>query len=166
MRFDANGVELKQLTVWVTVPLYRLIRADRINVNRFVNEQFEAYYGPSGSPPDREQLAKEARESIARQYAADLEREGDLDHAQAAVRAMRADRDAVKARQDGITEALLQIVDDDEPGRLARLLPENDPHGDRADNWDALVRRVSQLCGAEIDSAEVVTVLKTLIAKA
>ena len=46
------------------------------------------------------------------------------------------------------------------------MLPENDPHGDRVDDWDALVRRVSRLCGAEIDSAEVAAVLRALVAKA
>lgn len=46
------------------------------------------------------------------------------------------------------------------------MLPENDPHGDRVDDWDALVRRVSRLCGAAIDSAEVAAGLRAIVAKA
>ncbi len=168
MRFDANGVELKQLTVWVTVPLYRLIRADRINVNRFVNEQFEAYYGnpSSSSPPDREQLAEEARESIARQRMIAAEREENLERARTNVQALRARREASEARQDGIADALQQIIGDDPTGRYLRTLPENDTNGDRLDDWEALVRRVSRLCGAEIDSAEVAVGVRALVAKA
>ena len=44
------------------------------------------------------------------------------------------------------------------------MLPENDPNGDRVDDWEALVRRVSRLCGAEIDSAEVAAGLRALVA--
>ncbi len=62
-------------------------------------------------------------------------------------RAMRAERDAVRARQDGILDALLQIADDDHLPGSARLLLENDPHGNRVDDWDALVCCVSRLCG-------------------
>jgi hypothetical protein len=168
VRFDANGSELKQLTVWIPLDLYRLIRADRINVQRFVNEQFEAYYGnsSSSSPPDREQLAEAARESIARQRMIATEREENLERARTTVQAMRARREAAEARQDAIADALLQVAGDDPPARLARLLPENDPHGDRVDDWEALVRRVSRLCGAEIDSAEVAAGLRAMVAKA
>ena len=77
---------------------------------------------------------------------------------------MRAERDAAEARQDGIADALLQVIGDDSPRRLARLLPENDREGDRVDDWEALVRRVSRLCGAEIDSAEVAAGLRALLA--
>ena len=166
MRFDANGVELKQLTVWVPIDLYRLIRADKINVQRFVNEQFEAFYGNSfsSSPPDREELAGAARKSIVRQRMIAAEREENLERARTTVQAMRARREAAEARQDAITDALLQVAGDDPPARLARLLPENDPNGDRVDDWEALVRRVSRLCGAEIDSAEVASGVRELVA--
>jgi hypothetical protein len=79
---------------------------------------------------------------------------------------MRAERDAAKARQDLILDALLQVVGDGPVDRYRRMLPENDPNGDRVDDWDALVRRVSRLCGAEIDSAEVATGVRALVAKA
>ena len=79
---------------------------------------------------------------------------------------MRAEREAAQARQDGIADALLQIIGDEPTGRYRRMLPENDPEGDRVDDWDALVRRVSRLCGAEIDSAEVAAGLRALVAAA
>ena len=77
---------------------------------------------------------------------------------------MRAERDAAKVRQDGIADALLQIVGDGSTDRYRRMLPENDPDGDRVDDWEALVRRISRLCGAEIDSAEVAAGLRALLA--
>ena len=76
---------------------------------------------------------------------------------------MRADHDATKARQDAVADALLQIIGDDPTGRYLRTLPENDLNGDRMDDWEALVRRVSRLCGAEIDSAEVAAGLRALV---
>ena len=79
---------------------------------------------------------------------------------------MRTERDATKARQDGIADALQQIIGDDPTGRYLRTLPENDANGDRLDDWEALVRRVSRLCGAEIDSAEVAAGVRALVSKA
>ncbi|HIH03026.1 MAG TPA: hypothetical protein HA263_03950 [Methanoregulaceae archaeon] len=168
MRFDANGNELKQLTVWIPAELHRLIRADGVNVNRFVNEQFEAYYGTLSAyhHPDRDHLAHAARESITRQKEIATERQANREHARAAVQALRAEREAAQARQDGIADALVQVIGDGQKNRYRRMLPENDPNGDRVDDWDALVRRVSRLCGAEIDSAEVAAGLRTLIAAA
>jgi hypothetical protein len=133
-----------------------------------VREQLEFLYGaPSGRPvSDRERLVEAAQESIARHRAAEAEYEADRERARGVVRQMRAERDAAKARQDRILDALLQVVGDGPVDRYRRMLPENDPNGDRVDDWDALVRRVSRLCGAEIDSAEVATGVRALVAKA
>lgn len=165
MRFDANGLELKQLTVWIPVDLYRLIRADKINVQRFVNEQFEAYYGNSSSSslPDREQLAEAARESIARQRLIAAEREENLERARMTVQAMRARREAAEARQDAITDALQTIVGK-KAGQYRRVLPENDSYGDHINEWDALVAGVSRRCGTAVDPAEVAGALRALVA--
>jgi hypothetical protein len=43
------------------------------------------------------------------------------------------------------------------------MLPENDREGDLMDDWEALVRRISRLCGAEIDSAEAAAGLRALL---
>lgn len=168
MRVDREGRLLQQLTIWLPAEMVDLLKADGLNVSRFIRDQIAFLYSePAASQNNsRDRLVQAAQESLARHRAAQAERDADVERARAAVRVMRAERGAAKARQDGITEALLQIVGDDEPGQLARLLPENDPEGNRVDDWDALVRRVSRLCGAEIDTAEVATVLKTLIAKA
>ena len=89
-----------------------------------------------------------------------------MDRARAAVRAMRVEREAAKSRQEGIADALLQVIGDGRVERYRRMLPENDPHGDRVDDWEALVRRVSHLCGAEVDSGEVATRLRALVSQA
>lgn len=167
MRVDRDGRLLQQTTVWLPVEMMQLIKADRLNISAFIRQQLDLLYDlepESGSLEHRALLVEAARESLARQREVDAAAEADRERARAAVRAMRAERDAAKARQDGITEALLQIAGDDEPGRFARILPENDPEGDRVDDWDALVRRVSRLCGAEIDTAEVAAGLRHLLA--
>ena len=168
MRIDRDGNELRQVSVWVPIAQIELMHADGFNVSRFIRDMIGILYNdPSGHPQnDRDRLVAAARESRARQLAAEAEHEADRERARAAVRQMRADRDVAQARQDGIADALLQIIGDDPTGRYLRTLPENDPNGDRLDDWDALVRRVSRLCGAEIDSAEVASGLRALVAKA
>ncbi len=113
---------------------------------------------------ERGRLVRAARESLARHRRAEQEREAERERARESVRQMRAGREAATVRQEGIADALLQIVGDGSPRRYARMLPENDLDGDRVDDWEALVRRVSRLCGAEIDSAEVAAVLRGLVA--
>lgn len=168
MRIDANGNELRQVSVWLPVAVIRLMRADGINVSRFIRDQLEILYGNSfGEPQDRRsRLAQAARESLDRQRRVEEAREAEREEARSAVRQMRTERDAAKVRQEGILDALQQIFGDDTPRHYSRMLPENDLNGDRVDDWEALVRRVSRLCGAEIDSAEVVVALRTLIAAA
>ncbi len=169
MRVDRNGQTLHQATVWLPAEVLQLIRADRFNLSAFVRQQIELVYG-DGSPAEvlnrRLQLIDAAKESIARQRQIDDARDTDMERARAAVRQMRAEREAAKVRQDGIADALLQVIGDGPTDRYRRVLPENDPNGDRADDWDALVHRVSRLCGAEIDSAEVAAGLRRLLATA
>ena len=167
MRFDASGVERRQVSLWLPVDVIRLIKADRLNLTRFVLDQLEVVYGGDLAEPDaghRTRLVEAAREAFAKQRAASVIDEEDRERARETVRAMRADRDAASTRHGSILEALCQIIGDDPTGRYLRTLPENDLNGDRMDDWEALVRRVSRLCGAEIDSAEVAAGLRELIA--
>ena len=169
MRFDASGVERRQVSLWLPVDVIRLIKADRLNLTRFVLDQLEVVYGGDPAEPDaghRTRLVEAAREAFAKQRAASVIVEEDRERARETVRVMRAERDAAEARQDGIADALQQIIGDDPTGRYLRMLPENDTNGDRLDDWEALVRRVSRLCGAEIDSAEVAVGVRALVAKA
>lgn len=166
MRFDASGVERRQVSLWLPVDVIRLIKADRLNLTRFVLDQLEVVYGGDLAEPDaghRTRLVESARDAFAKQRAASVIDEEDRERARETVRAMRAERDAAMARRDGIAEALHQVAGKGGPAWLARLLPENDPEGDRIDDWDGLVRRVGRLCGAEIDSAEVARSLRELI---
>lgn len=169
MRIDRNGQILHQATVWIPADLLALIRADRFNLSGFLRQQLELVY--SDEPPAevlnrRLELIEAAKESIAQAHAADVEREAGVERARSVVRVMRAEREAAKIRQDGIADALLQVIGDSPSDRYRRMLPENDREGDLVDDWEALVRRISRLCGAEIDSAEVAAELRALVAKA
>ena len=169
VRIDANGRETHQVSVWLPIDVIRLIRADRLNLTRFILEQLELFYGLDAGMGDREhrdRLAAAAQAAFEQQRQAQAEVEADRERARSVVRQMRADRDVAQARQDGIADALLQMIGDDPTGRYLRTLPENDLNGDRMDDWEALVRRVSRLCGAEIDSAEVAAGVRALVAKA
>jgi hypothetical protein len=168
VRVDRDGRLTQQITVWLPTEMVQLLKADGLNVSRFIRDQIALLYDDPGAHPtvSRDRLAQAARETLARERAAAAERDADLERARAAVRVMRDERDAATARRDGIADALLQIIGDDPTGRYLRTLPENDPHGDRLDDWDALVRRVSRLCGAEIDSAELAAELRALVAAA
>ena len=169
MRIDRDGQPLHQATVWLPAEVMDLIRADRFNLSAFVRQQIALVYG-DGSPAEamnqRLQLIEAAKESIARQRQIDATRDADIERARDAARKIRAEREAASARHESILEALVQIVGDDPTGRLSRMLPENDPEGNRIDDWEALVRRVSRLCGAAIDSAEVAAGVRALVAKA
>jgi hypothetical protein len=168
VRVDREGRLLQQLTIWLPAEMVQLLKADGLNVSQFIREQVALLYSePAASPNDtRDRLVQAAQESLARHRAAQAERDADIERARAAVRVMRAERDAAKARQGGILDALLQVVGDGPTDQYRRMLPENDRDGDRVDDWEALVRRVSRLCGAEIDSAEAAEGLKKLIAAA
>ncbi len=165
-RIDRDGNELQQITIWVPVALVRLLKADGINVSQFIREQIvHLYEDPTASRQEtRARLERAAKEAVIHHRAAEAEKEAERERARAVIQAMRDRQNAASARQEGVTEALLQIVGDGPTGRLSRMLPENDANGDRMDEWDALVRRVSRLCGAEIDSAEVATGVRELVA--
>jgi hypothetical protein len=156
------------MSIWLPVDVIRLIKADRLNMTQLNLDILEVIYGgdTAAKTADRSRLVEAAHKAFGRQRQVDAEREADRERALDIVRQMRAEREASRSRQDAIADALLQVAGDDPPARLARLLPERDPNGDRMDEWDALVRRVSRLCGAEIDSAEVAEGQKKLIAAA
>ena len=156
---------MRQVTVWLPGPLIRLMRADGINVSRFIRDQIESLYGdPTAGPQnDRNQLAQDARDCITRHQAAEAGREADRERARAAIRVMRADREAAQVRQTEIADALQTIVGK-KAGQYRRVLPENDPYGDHINEWDALVAGVSRRCGAAVDPAEVAGALRALVA--
>lgn len=165
MRIDRRGRLLVQTTIWLPVELMDLVRADKLGLSEFNEQQLVEYFGLNPAARDnRDQIVEAVQTGVARQRKAMQEREAGRERALSKVRSMRVDRDAATARRRGITDALVQIAGDDSPGRLARLMPENDPHGDRSEKWEALVRRVSRLCGAEIDPAEVAAGLRALVA--
>ena len=165
MRIDSRGQLLAQTTFWAPVELLDLVKLERLNLTDFCVKALMEYFGLEPVADEhRDQIVEAAQVGVTRQRKVIQEREAGRERSRSAVRQMRADRDAAKARQDGIADALLQIIGDNPPARLSRLLPENDTNGDRMDDWDALVRRVSRLCGAAIDSAEVAAGLRGLTA--
>lgn len=165
-RIDRDGNELQQITIWLPVALVRLLKADGINVSQFIREQIVLLYeDPTVSRKEtRAKLERAAKEAIIRHRAAEAEKEAERKRSRSVIEAMRDRQDAARVRQGSIAGALDQIVGSKPIGRYARLLPENDHEGDRIDEWDALVRRVSRLCGAEIDPAEVAAGLRAVIA--
>lgn len=168
MRVDRDGRLIQQVTVWLPVEMVQLLKVDGLNISAFIRDQIALLYGePAASQNNsRDRLVRAAQENLARHRQAQAEHDAEVERARSVVRQLRAERDATRARQDGIADALSQIIGDGSPGHFSRLLPENDPHGDRIGDWEALVRRVSRLCGAEIDSAEVAAGLRALVAKA
>ncbi len=167
-RFDRDGNELRQITVWVPAAQVRLLKSDGINVSRFIREQIVYLYeDPTASRQEtRDKLEQAAKEAAIHFRAAEAEKEAGRERARSAIRMMRDRQGEARARHESVLEALCQIIGDDPTGRYLRTLPENDLNGDRLDDWEALARRVSRLCGAEIDSAEVAAGVRALVSKA
>ena len=167
MRIDSRGQLLAQTTFWAPVELLDLVKLNRLNLTDFCVQALMEYFGLDPVADEyQDQIVEAAQVGVTRQRKVMQEREAGRERAHSAVRQMRADRDAASARHASVLEALLQVAGDGPVGRLSRMLPENDTNGDRLDDWEALVGRVSRLCGAEIDSAEVASSLRKLVAKA
>ena len=167
MRIDSRGQLLAQTTFWAPVELLDLVKLERLNLTDFCVKALMEYFGLEPVADEhKDQIVDAAKIGVTRQRKVIQEREAGRERACSAVRALRAEHDAARARQSAIADALLQIIGDDPTGRYLRTLPENDFNGDRLDDWEALVRRVSRLCGAEIDSAEVVAGVRAMVAKA
>lgn len=67
--------------------------------------------------------------------------------------AMREVRET--SRIGNLRDAMDEIIGESSTARYRRMLPENDTTGDRIDDWEALVARVSRRCGAAVDPSEV-----------
>ena len=167
MRIDRHGRLLVQTSIWLPVDLMDLVKLERLNLTEFNERHLAVYFGLEPVADEYEdQIIAAAQVGVARQRKVIQEREAGRERTLSAVREMRAERDEAVARQNGIADALQQIIGDDPTGRYLRTLPENDLNGDRMDDWEALVRRVSRFCGAEIDSAEVAVGVRAMVAKA
>ncbi len=169
---DRHGIEMKQFPVWIPMQLYHLVKADHLNVSRFVREQLEILYSDESledSLNTKFRLVRGARESCDRQREVAAEASANRERLRDVVRRMRDDRiastTAAEQKVTGIRDALISIVGEDLTGRYRRMLPENDPNGDRIDMWEDLVRRVSRACGHEVESAEVAGELRRMAAE-
>ncbi|MEN6518839.1 MAG: hypothetical protein ABFC38_11800 [Methanospirillum sp.] len=168
---DRDGIEMKQFPVWIPMQLYHLVKADHLNVSRFVREQLEILYSDESledSLNTKFRLVLGARESGDRQREVAAEAAANRERLRDVVRQMRDDRVATAtteaAKASSIRDALAGIVGEDVTGRYRRMLPENDPNGDRIDDWEALVSSVSCRCGAAVDPAEVAAELRRMTA--
>lgn len=173
MRTDSGGREIRQVSIWLPVEVIALLRSDRMNLSAFVREQLEVVYGDQSTAESLNQrfrLIQAARESIAGQREVAAEAAANRERLRDVVRRMRDDRVASAtteaAKSSGIRDALSSIVGEDVTGRYRRMLPENDPNGDRIDDWEALVSNVSCRCGTAVDPAEVAAELRELTAGA
>lgn len=171
MRIDANGMEVKQVSIWLPVQAVTLIRADGLNLSAFVREQLEVLYGDESATATLNtkcRLIEAARDSFDHQRTVAAETATNRERLRDVVRQMRDDRIATAtteaAEASGIRDALEGIVGEDLTGRYRRMLPENDPYGDRIDAWDDLVRQVSRACGREAEPAAVAAELRRMTA--
>lgn len=100
MRVDREGRLLQQLTIWLPAEMVDLLKADGLNISRFIRDQIAFLYSePAASQNNyRDRLVQSAQESLARHRAAQTERDADVERARAAVRLMRADREAAGHR--------------------------------------------------------------------
>ena len=172
MRITRSGEEMQQVTLWIPVVVYRLVKADHLNLSQFVREQLEELYGEQSTIESlnrKVRLVDAARGSLARQREIAGEADENRERLKATVRQLRAERrageDAIAARTAGIRDAIRSIVGRGSLDRYGNALPENDLEGDRLDVWDDLVAGVSRRCGAAIDDAEVAAELRRLIAQ-
>src|SRR5665647_1380111 len=92
--------------------MVQLLKADGLNVSQFIREQVALLYDIQNTSPNnnRDKLILAAQASLARHREAAAEREAEVERARTVVRQMRAERETAKARQEGITDALLQIA--------------------------------------------------------
>ncbi len=162
---------MQQVTLWIPAAVYRLVKADHLNLSQFLRGQLEELYGEQSTAESlnrRVRLVETARESLARQREVAEEAEENRKRLRATVRQQREQRRAAvdegAARAAGIRDAV-QAVAGGSLERYWRALPENDSSGDRIDDWDALVAGVSRSCGTQVDAAEVAVELRRCIAR-
>ncbi|MEN6516981.1 MAG: hypothetical protein ABFC38_02175 [Methanospirillum sp.] len=169
MYVDSNGVEIRQVKVWLPAAVHALVRADRLNLSQFIRDQLDVLYGEESAVETVDKnlrLIQAARDGLARQKAVDDESLEARERLRAVARQLRKERkaereqrqtakDEAATREAGIRDALDAIVGEGSLARYRRALPENDPSGDRIDDLDDLVARVSRRAGIAVEPAEV-----------
>jgi hypothetical protein len=97
MRITRSGEEMQQVTLWIPVAVYRLVKADHLNLSQFVREQLEELYGEQSmieSLNRKVRLVETARGSYSRQQEIAEEEAENRERLKASVRQLRAERRA------------------------------------------------------------------------
>lgn len=177
---DKRGIEMKQVAVWLPAELHRLVKADGLNLSRFVTEQLEALYADETTVDrlnEKFRLMTAAKESHARQRQAAEKDAANRERLKDTVRAMRDERIAEKAREvDAAVRKEAHVANIGSAwdvlvkkkriltGGLLRKLPENDVNMDFADYWTELARDISKVAGEPVTDMEVIQYAKHKIA--
>jgi hypothetical protein len=180
MYIDRKGEAIKQVSIWLPVDQYRLLKEDHLNLSQFVRDQLDVLYGEQSASETLDQkirLIQSARESADRQKAVVEETIEARERLHAVTRQLRKERMAEReqrqaaeneaaSRAAAIGDALDEIIGDGPIDRYRRMLPENDAQGDRIDLWESLVADVSRRCGAAVGTSEVAAELRSRLARA
>ena len=177
---DKRGIEMKQVAVWMPAELHRLVKADGLNLSRFVTEQLEALYADESAVDalnEKFRLMTAAKASRQKQVDAAVLASENRERLKDTVRAMRDERIAEKAREvDAAVRTEAHVANLGSAwdilvkkkriltGGLLRKLPENDVNMDFADYWTELARDISKVAGDQFTDQEVINYARHRVA--
>lgn len=176
----------KRVSISIRPDIHEVAREHDENFTLFLNNVLARKYDLPLCPDDRVRKTKRLRRLEAttavleREIAAlsaelrddhlgqEIRAEMERQHAEiVAVRDERVRAETAAASRAGCIRASLDAIMGDGPiARYGRMLPENDPHGDRADAFEELVALVARRCKATVDPAEVIGEIRRRVARA
>jgi hypothetical protein len=160
---------MDQCNIWLPRDLHQLVKADHLNLSAFVRELLEELYSDRTTVDrlnEKFRLMHKTKESRGRQRALMEEEE---ENRERVLERVRQNRDTRRAGEDQDAEHRQNLEDAwqtlDERGdidldRIARSLPDNDPHGDRWDYLEDLTTDLSRVNGDTFTPPEVIAYAK------
>ena len=166
----------KRVSVYIRPDIHAAAEERRENFTLFINNALARKYDldqcTGGGVNRMKQIRRLERASVEldqeiASLSVELEDDGlnpdlrrELERQQAEIVALRDKQSRTEAdatsRAECIRKALDAIVGEYSLARYRRALPENDPSGDRIDDLDDLVARVSRSTGIAVEPAEVI----------
>lgn len=176
----------KRVSVFIRPDIHDAARKHDENFTRFLNNVLARKYGLPLCPDDRFRKARRLRHlrettvELEHEIAAlsaelrddrlgpEIRDEMEREHARVlAVRDNQMQDEADAASRAGCIRASLDaFIGEGSLSRYERMLPENDPSGDRADAFDELVALVARRCRTVVDPSEVVAEVRRRAARA
>ena len=131
-------------------------RANRLRQLEQTSEVLDREIASLSAELDNDRLVPELRDELEQEHARVV-----------AIRDNRAQAEAAAvSRAECIRAAMDAIVGESSLARYRRALPENDPSGDRIDDLDDLVARVSRATGTAVEPSEVAAEVRRRAAEA